>query len=237
MHAGNAMHRANVGRQERWLSLGAGAILTMLGLRRHSLLLGALGGGLLYRGSTGYCPVNAGIGRDSRRPGEQPLLPPSDHHLRSTITIERPLEQVYEYCRDLAHAPRYMHHVRAVTVDGDRARWIARVPGGRELEWETELTQDVSNDHLAWQSLAEQPLQHSGRIQLRPAPSGRGTEVELELSYRAPGGRIGGMLAGLFGSLAEIDLDDDLHRLRQLLETGEIATTAGQPTGASARSH
>jgi uncharacterized membrane protein len=50
--------KTNVGKNERTLSLAAGALLAGLGLKRGSLpglLLAAAGGLIAYRGLTGYC--------------------------------------------------------------------------------------------------------------------------------------------------------------------------------------
>jgi len=52
--------QANVSPMERWLSMGTGAGLILIGISRMSWLpvLSIVAGGLLiYRASTGYCPV------------------------------------------------------------------------------------------------------------------------------------------------------------------------------------
>ncbi len=51
------------------------------------------------------------------------------------------------------------------------------------------------------------------------------------MHYRVPGGRSVTALAKLIGHEPERELREDLRRFRQLLETGEIATTVGQPSG------
>jgi hypothetical protein len=42
---------------------------------------------------------------------------------------------------------------------------------------------------------------------------------------------LGAVIAKLFGEEPELQLKDDLGRMKQILETGEIATTEGQPRG------
>jgi uncharacterized membrane protein len=64
-----------------------------------------------------------------------------------------------------------------------------------------------------------------------PAPGDRGTEVHVRLDYKPPGGKAGAMVAKLFGDEPGQQVGDDLRRLKQMLEAGEVATTAGQPSG------
>jgi uncharacterized membrane protein len=46
-----------------------------------------------------------------------------------------------------------------------------------------------------------------------------------------PAGKIGVVVAKMFGEEPSVQIDGDLRRMKQLIETGEIATTEGQPTG------
>jgi uncharacterized membrane protein len=51
------------------------------------------------------------------------------------------------------------------------------------------------------------------------------------MRYRSPGAAIGGTLARLFAMAPEQQLGADLRRFKQIMETGEVITTAGQPRG------
>ena len=59
----------NVGNSERIISLAAGIILTVAGLSKKETMLGKgmsfIGGLLITRGTTGFCPLNKAIGRNS----------------------------------------------------------------------------------------------------------------------------------------------------------------------------
>lgn len=59
----------NVGNAERIISLAAGLILTVAGIRKKETMLGKglslVGGLLITRGTTGFCPLNKAIGRNS----------------------------------------------------------------------------------------------------------------------------------------------------------------------------
>src|SRR5947209_19902316 len=63
----------NVGDSERAVSVAAGSILTLLGLSRRSLpglLIAGVGGAMIYRGSTGHCPVYQALEMDTAQEGE-----------------------------------------------------------------------------------------------------------------------------------------------------------------------
>lgn len=74
-------------------------------------------------------------------------------------------------------------------------------------------------------------VENSGAVRFERTPGGRGTVVRVEIQYRPPGGAIGSLVAKLFGELPEQQVREDLRRFKQLMETGEIITTEGQPAG------
>jgi uncharacterized membrane protein len=76
-------------------------------------------------------------------------------------------------------------------------------------------------------------VENSGSVQFEPARGKPGTVVRVELTYRPPAGVLGATIAKLFGAEPKQQLHENLHRFRQLMETGEIITTEGQPAGRS----
>jgi uncharacterized membrane protein len=77
----------------------------------------------------------------------------------------------------------------------------------------------------------------AGSVHFRELPHDRGTEVRVVLKYDPPAGKAGAALARLFGSSPESQVREDLRRLKQFMETGEVATTAGQPRGTCGPGH
>jgi hypothetical protein len=59
--------------------------------------------------------------------------------------------------------------------------------------------------------------------------------VHVTLTYDAPGGGLGKMLAKYFGEDPSQHLDDDLRRFKQVIETGEVVRSDGAPWGKRAR--
>ena len=143
-------------------------------------------------------------------------------------TINKPVHEVYEFWREFQNFPRFMRHLESVEVlDGRRSRWRAKAPAGRTVEWEAEMLEEREDEWIAWRSLPGSQIQNSGSVRFSPAPGARGTEVRVQLQYSPPAGRIGRSLAWMFGEEPEQQIHDDLHRFKQLMETGEIPLSDG----------
>jgi uncharacterized membrane protein len=144
-------------------------------------------------------------------------------HVLSTITVNRPREEVYRYWRDLEHLPTFMAHLRSVTMQPNgRSKWIAKGPMGIPIEWEAEIVADQPNENLAWRSCEGSDVPNQGSVRFLDAPGGRGTEVRVELSYDPPTGALGAAVAKLFGAEPGQEIAGDLRRFKQVIETGEV---------------
>jgi len=139
------------------------------------------------------------------------------------ITLNRAPEEVYRFWRDFQNLPRFMNHLESVQVmDERRSHWVAKGPAGKSVEWDAEITNDRPNELIAWRSLEGSDVENYGTVRFKPAPGNRGTEVRVEVEYNPPGGALGAGVAKLFGEAPEQQIKDDLFRLKQVLETGEV---------------
>jgi uncharacterized membrane protein len=149
-----------------------------------------------------------------------------------TLTINRSPEDLYAEWRNFANLPRWMKHLQSVEVIGDRrSRWVAAGPAGSSIKWEAEITEDVPNERIAWRSIEGSDVDHSGVIRFEPAAGGRGTMVAVDMRYALPGGTMGSAVAAWFGRDPRQSIKMDLRRFKQVMETGEVITTEGQPAG------
>jgi uncharacterized membrane protein len=143
-------------------------------------------------------------------------------------TINKPVHEVYQFWRRFENFPRFMRHLESVEMLAEgRSRWRAKAPAGMTVEWEAEILEDRENESIAWQSLPGSQIENRGSVRFSPAPGARGTEVRVRLQYNPPAGTLGRGVAWLFGEEPDQQIHDDLHRFKQLMETGEIPLSDG----------
>lgn len=146
------------------------------------------------------------------------------------VTIRRAVADVYQFWRRFDDFPRFMTHLVSVTtVDGGLSRWVARGPAGMTVEWDARIIKEIENERIAWQSVEGSTVATAGSVHFDG--DSRGTIVRVRLQYNPPAGKAGAAVAWLFGEEPRVQVREDLRRVKQLMETGEIATTEGQPTG------
>jgi len=152
--------------------------------------------------------------------------------VKTAITINQPRAAVFEFWRNFANLPLFMHHLQSVRDLGQGlSRWQTKAPLGRAIEWDAQLTAERRGEFIGWRSLAGD-VAHAGEVRFLSAPGARGTEVHVELTYELPGGKAGEAFAKLFGEDPARQISDDLRRLKQVLETGEVLRSTGSPEGA-----
>ncbi|CAN5496229.1 hypothetical protein BH24GEM3_BH24GEM3_18470 [soil metagenome] len=230
---------ANVGQAERWASLLGGGVIALAGLRRGDsvgLAAAVVGGLFLYRGLTGHSPIYDQLdvstaSRGSER-GLAGLVRSGEVHLESVVTIDAAPDELYSFWRNFENHTRFASFVESVTPqDGNRAHWVLKVPLGATIEWDTEVTEERPGEYLAWRAVESSDLTHEGSVRFRPATGERGTVVQMKMDITPPLGPAGAAVGKLLEGVTETQLRADLKKLKQLMETGEIATTEGQPSG------
>ncbi|MES2021449.1 MAG: SRPBCC family protein [Pseudomonadota bacterium] len=142
------------------------------------------------------------------------------------VTINRPRAELFAYFRDFTNLAHFMENVERIDViDAKRSHWVVKAPGGRTVEWDALITDEVEGEYLAWASQPGADVANSGRIDFRDAGA-RGTVVTATLLYDPPYGVVGRLIAKLFQREPAIQARRDLRRFKQLMETGEVATAA-----------
>jgi uncharacterized membrane protein len=144
------------------------------------------------------------------------------------VTINRPIAEVFQFWRRFDEFPRFMRHLESVEmIDGVRSHWRAKAPAGTSVEWDAEIVDERENEVIAWRSVEGSQIENRGEVRFEHAPGARGTEVRVQIEYVPPAGNVGRMIAKLFGEEPAQQLRDDLRRVKQLLETGEITLSDG----------
>ena len=190
--------------ERRLLDGGVGVLLALWGLAR--------------RGLTGTGATVAGIGLIARA-----AAPRADGItlVQKTITIAAPVEDVFEFWSRFENYPLFMEHVLEVRSLGEhRSHWRVRGPASLPIEWDAETTVRAPNRTLAWRSLEGSEIEHHGEVHFERIDD-HTTRISVHMAYRPPAGAFGhAVVAFLHGDPKSL-MDDDLQRMKSLLETGQ----------------
>lgn len=146
--------------------------------------------------------------------------------LEEAVTIRRPASELYAFWRAQENLAGVMENVvRIEKLHDKRSCWTVKAPGEKEVSWESVITNEVPGRELTWQSAEGADVANSGRVRFEDAGE-RGTVVRATIAYEAPAGIVGRVVAKVFQREPRIQARRDLHRFKQLMEAGEIATSA-----------
>jgi uncharacterized membrane protein len=153
-------------------------------------------------------------------------------HFTASVIVNRSPEECYSYWHDIEKLPKFIDHLKSVWDTGEgRSHWVIEGPAGQEFGWDAQVTEDVPNATIAWQSVDGSDFPNWGRVRFESAPGMRGTIIRLLMNYEPPV-KAGSPLWGqILGAAPAQRARKDLLRFKQLIEAGEIATTQGQPAG------
>jgi uncharacterized membrane protein len=234
----------NVGDGERFISAAGGGALSLYGLKRGGftgLLMTIAGGALIYRGATGHSHLYKALSvNTSKRKG----LRASVKHgagikVEKRVTIDKPVEELFKFWSNFENLPRFLNHlesVRAISGQASQAsqasqarrlsHWVARLPAGMKVEWDAEIINEAPNELIAWRSLEGAPIPNAGSVRFERSPDGQGAEVKVAIEYAPPVGKIGSLIAKLFGEDPERRVAEDLRRFKQFMETDRTPPVA-----------
>jgi uncharacterized membrane protein len=216
----------NVGSAERLMTLAAGAALLGYAWKRGSKALGLVSAGLLARGATGYCPgyAAAGINHADTR---QALSGGRGVHIRESVTINAPPDQIYRFWRQLDRLPEVMPHLEKVEqLDTKRSRWTAKAFDQVPVTWNAEIINEVPFETIGWKTPPGEAIQNAGSVTFKAVPGSGATEVRVQLQYAAPGGKAASWLAKMAGEDPARLTRDGLLALKRQLETQSLGPLA-----------
>ncbi|HEX2692827.1 MAG TPA: SRPBCC family protein [Gemmatimonadaceae bacterium] len=143
--------------------------------------------------------------------------------LVSVITVNKPVEEVYQFWKNPENFSRFMDQIDSVRItSGRRAHWKVKGPPGLGIEFDAEIVTDTPNELISWESVDSAEIENSGTVRFRPAAGNRGTEIELQMNFKPKGGAVGQRIAKYFSAIPKTQMMNDLRRFKQIIELGEI---------------
>ncbi len=225
--------RRNISDAERWASIAAGTAMALYGLARRKpagWVLAGFGAWLVQRGTSAHCYTYDLLGistAESASDTRRALGGRAGINVEESVTINRPVDELYRFWRHLENLPRFMTHLESVErITDTLSRWRAEGPGGTHVEWTAEIINEVPNQVIGWKSIEGSDVVSAGSVNFDDLGVGQGTRVRVRLQYSPPGGKVGAALARWMGRDAATEIREDLRRFKQLVESGEIATSS-----------
>lgn len=143
--------------------------------------------------------------------------------VQKTIHIAAPVEEVYRFWSNHENFPKFMRHIKEVReLGGGRSHWVAVGPAGMSVSWNAEITERIPNRLIAWKSLPGSDIDAAGIIRFEETHD-RETRVTIRLSYNPPAGVLGHTVASLFRADPKSEMDEDLIRMKSLIEEGKTS--------------
>ena len=140
--------------------------------------------------------------------------------IESSINVKVPVRTAYNQWTQFEEFPRFMEGVKEIRqLDDQHVHWVAEV-GGKQKEWDAEITEQIPDQRVAWRSVSGVP--NGGTVEFRPIGSDE-TEVRVRMEYEPEGAveKIGSALQA-----ADVRVKGDLKRFKEFIESRGAETGA-----------
>lgn len=215
----------NVGNKERIVSAISGLGLLASGINDarnsdHKISAAAKiisGGYMIYRAATGYCPLRSAIGLNT-------IDIPNYLEITETMTVNRPVTEVYQAWRQLENLPRFMKHLAEVKqITPKHSHWEAKIPGGiGKITWNADIIYEKENEVLSWVSQPDSMINNSGQVFFKENADGT-TTLKATIAYHPPAGEAGKTLAKVLNNVFGNMIREDLRGFKQMIESNKKA--------------
>jgi uncharacterized membrane protein len=201
-----------------------GSGLVLFGMARRtplSVILAALGGGMIYEGLQHLNRANGKV-YEKGMPTQMTVAHNQGIRVEEAVIIKRSPEDLYRFWRNFENLPRVMRYLESVRViTPTRSHWVAKAPAGQTVAWDAEIISEKENERIGWRSMEGAIVPNAGSVHFSPAPSGIAAIVRVNLMYSPPGGQIGDAFAKAFGTSPSTTVAEDLRRFKSMMEMDE----------------
>ena len=140
--------------------------------------------------------------------------------IRKTRTIAAPVDRVFDFWRNYENFPQFMKRIREVRRSGNgRSRWTLAGPAGAHLSWDATVTEYAPNQVLAWKTEPGSLVDHAGVVRFTDNGNGT-TTIHVQMTYNPLAGAVAHSFASLLGTDPESLMEEELARMKTVLESG-----------------
>jgi len=140
--------------------------------------------------------------------------------IEKSIDVDVPVRVAYNQWTQFEEFPKFMEGVREIRqLDDQRLLWRAAI-GGKEEEWEAEITEQIPDERIAWRARTGAP--NAGVVTFHRLGDST-TRIMLQLEYDPQG-----VVENVGDALGVVSrrVDGDLKRFKEFIES------RGRETGA-----
>src|SRR3954465_5885805 len=149
----------------------------------------------------------------------------NEKRIEESVTIQRRVEDVFNFYRDFKNLPSFLGDVMTIEHIGPTtSRWTIQGPLGIRVNWTVKVTEERTNELIRYETVTLPGLRTYWEIHF--APGSEAGETEVREMMKAPLGRLGRAALALIGKFPVEEVSANLHRLKELMETGRVTDTS-----------
>jgi uncharacterized membrane protein len=132
--------------------------------------------------------------------------------VQKSIEVEVPVTTAYNQWTQFEEFPRFMEGVKEVRqLDDAHLHWRSEI-GGKDEEWDAEITSQVPDQRVAWRSISG--ATNAGIVTFHPIEDGR-TRIDLRIEYEPEG--VVEKVGDIVGAVGR-RVEGDLERFKTFIE-------------------
>ena len=144
--------------------------------------------------------------------------------VKSDIDVNVPISVAYNQWTQFESFPQFMGGIDSISqVDDTHTHWNVSIAGIKR-EFDAEITEQKPDERVAWKSIGGET--HAGVVTFHRIADDQ-TRVSVQLDWKPEG------LVEKVGALLQVDdiqIDRDLHRFKELIESNGFETGAWRGT-------
>jgi uncharacterized membrane protein len=157
-----------------------------------------------------------------------PLRDPNT--IEASVTIQCAVDEVFRFYRDFKNLPRFLGDVMAIEqISPATSRWTIQGPLGIRANWTIKVTEERTDELIRYETVTSPGLKTYWEIHFAPGPAAGETEVREVM--KPPLGRLGRAAIALIGKVPAEEVSSNLHRLKEVMETGRVTDTSYAVSG------